>query len=152
MKLNRLLFAGLIALLLDSGPLPAKPRPASQTDQIAFVHLRFTGETVQLVSCKIVSGHLKPTSKPAGKRIGLRVVGADGSTQWETWIKDPHTRVLEVADSSGRLSAKVITVERPEITVRVPYFEMGQTLSVWRIPQEGEAAATLLATLQLPKP
>ena len=125
---------------------PASPR-------IAFVHLRFTGDAVQLVDFKVVPGRFKPAPEPSGERILLQVVSSSGKPLWQGWINDPRTRIVEseAHDRGGRLAGKVITVANPEVTVRVPFFEEGQSIRVSRIsPVKGaDLNPTELGAVQL---
>jgi len=107
---------------------------ATDSPRIAFVHLRFVGDQVQLIDFKVVPGRFKPTPEPTGERILLQVVGSSGTTLWEGWLNDPRTRLLEHEDPTrgGRLTGKVIAVPNPEVVVRVPFVEEGQTIRVSR--------------------
>ncbi|HYJ03670.1 MAG TPA: hypothetical protein VEX43_00930 [Chthoniobacterales bacterium] len=119
-------------------PSPAKAETDSQ--RIAFVHLRFTGAQVQLVEFKVVPGRFKTAPEPAGERILLQVVGSSGKPLWEGWVNDPRTRVLEFEDSRrpGRRAGMAIAVPNPEVVVRVPFIEEGQALHIWSVtPAKG---------------
>lgn len=130
---------------------PARGEPQPRPEQIAFVHVRFVGDTVQLLGCKVVPGHLKHPRRSGDKTISLQVKIHDGKVTWQDWIKDPRTRVVEVPAADGHFTAKVITPAAPEVTVRVPFFESGQNLIVSRAPAAAEinGRAKLLANLQL---
>jgi hypothetical protein len=122
-------------------PSPAKAETDSQ--RIAFVHLRFTGAQVHLVDFKVVPGRFKTAPEPAGERILLQVVGSSGKALWEGWVNDPRTRVLEFDDSSrhGRRTGMAVAFPNPEVVVRVPFIEEGQALHIWRAtPTKGASA------------
>jgi len=112
---------------------PAKAETDSQ--RIAFVHLRFTGAQVQLVGFKIVPGRFKTAPEPAGERILLQVVGSSGKPLWEGWLNDPRTRVLEFEDTRQprRRTGMAVAVPNPEVVVRVPFIEEGQTIQIWNV-------------------
>jgi hypothetical protein len=122
---------------------PAAPEKAETNSQrIAFVHLRFTGGQVQLVDFKVVPGRFKTAPEPAGERILLQVVGAAGKPLWEGWLNDPRRRVLEFDDKrEGRRKGMAVEFPNPEVTVRVPFIEEGQAIHFWRAtPANGSSA------------
>ncbi len=114
-------------------PSPAKAETDSQ--RIAFVHLRFTGAQVQLVGFKIVPGRFKTAPEPAGERILLQVVGSSGKPLWEGWLNNPRMRVLEFEDARQhrRRTGMAVAVPNPEVVVRVPFIEEGQTIQIWNV-------------------
>jgi hypothetical protein len=123
-------------------PSPAKAETTSQ--RIAFVHLRFVGDQVQLVDFKVVPGRFKIPPEPAGERILLQVLGSSGKALWEGWFNDPRTRVLEFDDlkQPQRRAGMSIAVPNPEIVVRVPFIEEGQSIHIWRAtPVKGAGAS-----------
>ena len=141
---RRGLIAALALVTLALGPVSAEPpagKPPSpakaETDsqRIAFVHLRFTGAQVQLLDFKVVPGRFKTAPEPAGERILLQVVGSSGKPLWEGWVNDPRTRVLEFEDSrrQGRRAGMAIVIPNPEVVVRVPFIEEGQALQIWSV-------------------
>lgn len=143
------LIAALAAVTLALGPVSAEPtvgKPPSpaktETDsqRIAFVHLRFAGAQVQLLDFKVVPGRFKTAPEPAGERILLQVVGSSGKPLWEGWLNDPRTRVLEFSDSKeqGRPKGMAMSVPNAEVVVRVPFIEEGQTIQIWNVtPAKG---------------
>jgi len=143
------LIAALAAVTLALGPVSAEPtegKPPSpakaETDsqRIAFVHLRFTGAQVELLDFKVVPGRFKTAPEPAGERILLQVVGSSGKPLWEGWLNDPRTRVLEFSDSRehGRRAGMAMSVPNAEVVVRVPFIEEGQALQIWSVtPAKG---------------
>lgn len=143
------LIAALAAVTLALGPVSAEPpasRPLSpakaetESQRIAFVHLRFTGAQVQLLDFKIVPGRFKTAPEPAGERILLQVVSSSGKPLWEGWLNDPRTRVLEFSDSRehGRRTGMAMSAPNAEVVVRVPFIEEGQTIQIWNVtPAKG---------------
>jgi hypothetical protein len=122
-------------------PSPAKAETDSQ--RIAFVHLRFTGAQVQLLDFKVVPGRFKTAPEPAGERILLQVVGSSGKPLWEGWLNDPRTRVLEFDDAEkhGRRRGMAVDFPNPEVVVRVPFIEEGQALHIWRATSANGSSA-----------
>jgi hypothetical protein len=145
-------FFCLLGLPASAPPARGEPRP--RPEQIAFVHLRFTGDTVQLLGCKVAPGHLKHPGRSRDKGIRLQVATQDGQFSWQGWIKDPRSRVVEAPDADGHFTAKVVTWATAEVTVRVPFFESGQNLLVSRAPAAANenGSAKLLASLQITIP
>lgn len=144
------LIAALAAVTLALGPVSAEP-PASkppspakaetESQRIAFVHLRFTGAQVELLDFKVVPGRFKTAPEPAGERILLQVVGASGKPLWEGWLNDPRTRMLEFSDSRerGRRTGMAMSVPDAEVVVRVPFIEEGQALQIWSVAPAKES-------------
>jgi hypothetical protein len=149
-KFARLAAVLAAVILAEPGPAeppgrkPSSPVTAPDFHRIAFVHLRFAGDQVQLVDFKVVPGRFKTAPEPAGERILLQVVGSLGKPLWEGWLNDPRTRVLEFEDSAPRGGRRgmAVAVANPEVTVRVPFLEEGQAIQIWRIaPARGSVAA-----------
>jgi hypothetical protein len=133
---------------------PVGPEKAEATSQrIAFVHLRFTGAEVQLLDFKVVPGRFKTAPEPVGERILVQVFGAAGKPLWEGWLNDPRSRVLETDDSAQprRRKAVAVTFPNPEVVVRVPFIEEGQTLHIWRATPANASSVQYhrLSTVQL---
>jgi hypothetical protein len=125
---------------------------ATAQPRIAFVHLRFTADQVQLVDVRIVPGQFKPAPEPASERIALQVVGSSGKVLWQGWTEDPRTRVLEYERGNDRrLNGRAISVPTADTSVRVPFIEEGQTIRISRISPVPNAAATekQLGTIQI---
>lgn len=146
------LAAGFAVLALGGESLSAEPsgnkppspaKPATDFQRIAFVHLRFAGEQVQLIDFKVVPGRFKTAPELAGERILFQVVGSSGKPLWEGWLNDPRTRILEFEEAArpGQRRAMAITVANPEVTVRVPFLEQGQTIQIWRVTPAKASAA-----------
>jgi hypothetical protein len=139
----------VLGLMPASAETPAAGRPPSpakaETDsqRIAFVHLRFSGAQVQLVDFKVVPGRFKTAPEPAGERILLQVVGSSGKPLWEGWLNDPRTRVLEFDDAEkhGRRTGMAVDFPNAEVVARVPFIEEGQTLHIWRATPANGAGA-----------
>lgn len=108
------------------------------------MHLRFTGAQVQLIDFKVVGGRFKTAPEPAGERILLQVVGSAGKPLWEGWINNPRTRVLEFEDprQRRRRTGMAIAVPNPEVVVRVPFIEEGQTIQIWNVTPPGKGSGT----------
>lgn len=143
------LIAALAAVTLASGPVSAEPpaskppspaRAETDSQRIAFVHLRFAGALVELLDLKVVPGRFKTAPEPAGERLLLQVVGSSGKPLWEGWLNDPRTRVLEFSDSKehSRRAGMAMSVPNAEVVVRVPFIEEGQALQIWSVaPAKG---------------
>jgi len=151
----------LILLTCAVTPSQANPLPhnfdraaAAEMQGIAFLHLRLHPGTVELLDVKITPGRLKPGAEHPGERILLQVQSRGGSLLWEGTMADPRRRVVEGAeDEHGRRARQVVERAAPEVTARVPFFEEGQEIRVFRVSpgKEGAAHHTLLGTFRLGK-
>lgn len=134
--------------------VPVGAQQSARSSRIAFVHLRFSGEQAELIDLKVAQGRLKPRPAPTRQRLELQVLGTSGAVLWQGSVEDPATRMVEAPDGAGGFVQKVVTVAKPELTLRVPFFESGQRLRISRVRAGNSpgAGSTLLGELRLHEP
>ena len=139
-----------------SNSLPTDPSlpAAAEAQGIAFLHLRLHPAKVELLGITITPGRLKPAPEHPGNRILLQVRSRAGDLLWEGTVEDPQVERIESAeDERGRRANKVVEHASREVTTRVPFFEEGQEVRIWRVAPGKDASAhqKLLGTFQLRK-
>lgn len=135
------LLAVVVFLGLQSLAFPAEPQERS-AEGIAFLHLKFIRDHVELTGFRITPGRLKTGPRHAGERILLQVLSSDGLRLWEGTVPDPRVALVEGGQHEhGRPAGKVVERVTPELTVRVPFFDENQTVCVLRVsPGQGATA------------
>lgn len=140
-----------LALLFAVQPATAVSAFADEAERIASLHLRFEGETVQLIGVKIAPGHLKPRLERKSETLLVEVISPSGRLMWSSRIGDPRTRIIEGPDSSGTLRTRISARSAAEENVRVPLIEDGQSVRISRVSMgaNGMPQFTALGTVKV---
>jgi hypothetical protein len=128
----------------------------SADDQIGFVRLHMTHNTLSLIETTVKPGKLKRSrsqTSPSGA-IEFEVAGKTGAVSFVDSIDDPLVQRLEGVGATGTLETKLVELDEAEFTVRIPYSLEQQTLSFYRLStgdDPGKTRRNLIGTFELPQ-
>ena len=139
----------------NHGPADAAQlREKAKTSQaIAFLRLRFSSSSVQLVSYQIKPGHLKSRRDDDDKAIKISVTSTAGELLWQGSVENPVTQSFEWEDPEAPGTIRHLRVDRVvgDVVVRVPVMQENQLVRFARVgvSPDGKKAISEIGVFQL---
>lgn len=126
---------------------------AKASQAIAFLRLRFSGSSVQLVSYQIKPGHLKSRRDNDDKAIKISVTSTAGELLWRGSVENPVTQSFEWEASDAPGTIRHVRVDRAvgDVVVRVPVMQENQLVRFAgvSVSPDGKKAISEIGIFQL---
>ena len=126
---------------------------AKASQAIAFLRLRFSGNSVQLVSYQIKPGHLKSRPDNDDKGIKISVTSTAGELLWRGSVENPMTQSFEWEASDAPGTIRHVRVDRAvgDVVVRVPVMQENQLVRFAgvSVSPDGKKAISEIGIFQL---